>query len=172
MMRRAVSPSVRAVACRFGAPVCATIGSSPYHARLAATPLRPSFSGSCARPCGSERASGSIIDGPGQEGGDCGSTSPRSLDELAQLRTHTAHYSPVMIAPLSINSSHADCRPEHSFFSAHALVTETVPSSSRRALPGRKLQFTNPFIILSLRASERASGGLIDGPGQVGAIAG
>src|SRR5438093_7577186 len=59
----------------------------------------------CARPCGSERASGSIIDGPGQEGGDCGSTSPRSLDELAQLRTHTARYSPVMIAPLSINSS-------------------------------------------------------------------
>jgi hypothetical protein len=43
-------------------------------------------------------------------------TSPRSLDELAQLRTHTAHYSPVMIAPLSINSSHADCRPERSFF--------------------------------------------------------
>jgi hypothetical protein len=37
--------------------------------------------------------------------GDCGSTSPRSLDELAQLRTHTAHYSPVMIALLSINSS-------------------------------------------------------------------
>jgi hypothetical protein len=36
-----------------------------YHdARLAATPLRPNFSGSCARPCGSERASGSIIDGP------------------------------------------------------------------------------------------------------------
>src|SRR6266508_2028840 len=58
------------------------------------------------------------------------------------------------------------------FFSAHALVTETVPSSSRRALPGRKLQFTNPFIILSLRASERASGSIIDGPGQVGAIAG
>src|SRR6266496_4537112 len=77
-----------------------------------------------------------------------------------------------MIAPLSINSSHADCRPERSFFSAHALVTETVPSSSRRALPGRKLQFTNPFIILSLRASERASGSIIDGPGQVGAIAG
>jgi hypothetical protein len=76
--------------------------SSPYHARLAATPLRPSFSGSCARPCGSERASGSIIDGRGQEGAiDCGSTSPRSLDELAQLRRHTTHYSPVMIAPLS-----------------------------------------------------------------------
>src|SRR6266516_2051540 len=49
-------------------------------------------------------------------GGDCGSTSPRSLDELAQLRTHTAHYSPVMIAPLSINSSHEDCRPQRSFF--------------------------------------------------------
>src|SRR5215472_6761743 len=29
-----------------------------------------------------------------EEGGDCGSTSPRSLDELAQLRTYTAHYSP------------------------------------------------------------------------------
>src|SRR5262249_27274167 len=26
------------------------------------------------------------------------------------------HYSPVMIAPLSINLSHADCRPERSFF--------------------------------------------------------
>ena len=49
-------------------------------------------------------------------GGDCESTSPRSPDELAQLRTHTAHYSPVMIAPLSINSSHADCRPERLFF--------------------------------------------------------
>jgi hypothetical protein len=61
--------------------------------------------GSCARPCGSERASGNIIDEPRQEGADCGSTSPRSLDEFAQLRTHTAHYSPVMIAPLSINSS-------------------------------------------------------------------
>src|SRR5215472_10609017 len=85
-----------------------------YHARLAATPLRLSFSGNCARPCGSERASGRIIDGPG--GGDCGSTSPRSLDELAQLWTHTAHYSPVMIAPLSINTSHADCRPERSCF--------------------------------------------------------
>jgi hypothetical protein len=45
-------------------------------------------------------------------GGDCGSTSPRALDELAQLRTHTAHHSPVMIAPLS----HADWRPERSFF--------------------------------------------------------
>src|SRR5947199_2269170 len=65
--------------------------------------LRPSFSGSCARPAAS------IIDGPGQRGGDCGSTSPRSLDELAQFLTHTAHYSPVMIAPLSIKSSHADC---------------------------------------------------------------
>src|SRR6266516_1626586 len=48
--------------------------------------LRPSFSGSCARPAAS------IIDGPGQRGGDCGSTSPRSLDELAQFLTHTAHY--------------------------------------------------------------------------------
>src|SRR5438093_10770396 len=51
----------------------------------------------CARPCGSERASGSIIDGPWARGGDCGSTSPRSLDELAQLRTHTAHYSPTFV---------------------------------------------------------------------------
>jgi hypothetical protein len=54
-----------------------------------------------------QRASiqGVSLMGPGQEGGDCGSTSPRSLDELAQLRTHTAHYSPVIIAPLSTNSS-------------------------------------------------------------------
>jgi hypothetical protein len=29
---------------------------------------------------------------------------------------HTAHYSPVMIAPLSISSSQADCRSERSFF--------------------------------------------------------
>jgi hypothetical protein len=46
--------------------------------------------------------------------GHCGSTGPRSLDELARLRTRTAHHSPVMIALLSINSSH--CRPERSFF--------------------------------------------------------
>jgi hypothetical protein len=32
--------------------------------------------------------------GLGQEGAIAGPTSPRSLDELAQLRTHTAHYSP------------------------------------------------------------------------------
>ena len=51
-------------------------------------------------------------------GGDCGSTSPQSLYELAKLRTHITHYSPVMIALLSINSSHADCRPERLFFHA------------------------------------------------------
>jgi hypothetical protein len=42
---------------------------------------------------------------------------PTITGQLAHLRTHTAHHSPVMIAPLSINSSHADCRPERSFFS-------------------------------------------------------
>jgi len=67
--------------------------------------LRPSFSGSCARPCGSERASESIIDGLGKRGRL--RASPRSLDELAKLRTHTAHYSPVMIAPCqSIHRTH------------------------------------------------------------------
>jgi hypothetical protein len=76
-----------------------------------ATPLRPS---SLREACG-ERASGSIIDGPRQERPIAGSTTPRSLDELAQLRTHTAHYSPVMIAPLSINSSHR-LQAERSFF--------------------------------------------------------
>jgi hypothetical protein len=40
-----------------------------------------------------------IIDGPGQEEA-YGSTNPRSLDELTQLRTHTTYYSPVLIAPL------------------------------------------------------------------------
>jgi hypothetical protein len=65
--------------------------------------------------------------------GDCGSTSPRSLDELAQLRTHTAYYSPVMIAPLSIDSSHADCRPERSF-----LIERTIAAASmeRCSQPG------------------------------------
>src|SRR5437762_9370766 len=86
--------------------------------------LRPSFSGSRARPAAS------IIDGPGQRGGDCGSTSPRSLDELAQFLTHTAHYSPVMIAPLSIKSSHADC----AFFSrriAWSLLSGPAPQALR-----------------------------------------
>src|SRR6266480_1252331 len=107
------------------------------HARLAATPLRPSFSGSCARPCGSERASGSIIDGPGQEGAIAGRPAHDHWMKLAQLRTHTAHYSPVMIAPLSINSSHADCRPERLFFSGapqcHRLPKGEI--SNRSKLP-------------------------------------
>src|SRR5258708_38102930 len=77
------------------------IQSLPRAAGCYATTIQ--FHGSCARPAAS------IIDGPGQRGGDCGSTSPRSLDELAQFLTHTAHYSPVMIAPFSIKSSHADC---------------------------------------------------------------
>src|SRR5438034_8783925 len=76
-----------------------------------------------AAPCGSERWA---------RGGDCGSTSPRSLDELAQLRTHTAHYSPVMIAPLSINSSHADCRPARPlfFFLNPAVRADPINASS------------------------------------------
>src|SRR5262249_18179018 len=56
--------------------------SSPYHARLAATPLSPSFSGSCARPCGSERAPGSIIDA-GKRGRLRVDQPTRSLDALA-----------------------------------------------------------------------------------------
>src|SRR5262249_23656801 len=64
----------------------------------------------------------------GKRGGDCESTRPRSLDELAQLRPHTAHYSPVMIAPLSINSSHADCRPERSCFGGcHHIQSRSHP---------------------------------------------
>src|ERR1700738_5466283 len=38
--------------------------------------LRPSLSGSCPRPCGSEQASGMIIDGSGQEGAICGVDQP------------------------------------------------------------------------------------------------
>ena len=38
------------------------------------------------------------------------------MDEVALIRNTISHYSPVMIAPLSINSSHADYRPERSFF--------------------------------------------------------
>ena len=50
--------------------------------------LRPSFSGSCARP-GEHQGISLMRLGKWASGGDCGSTSPRSLDELAQLRTHT-----------------------------------------------------------------------------------
>ena len=42
-----------------------------YHARLAATALRP-ISWGAARPCGSERALGNIIDGPWQVGAIAG----------------------------------------------------------------------------------------------------
>jgi hypothetical protein len=55
-------------------------------------------------------------DGPGQEGAIARRSAHDPWMNSAQLRTHTAHYSPVTIAPLSINSSHADCRPERSFF--------------------------------------------------------
>src|SRR3981081_3408577 len=87
-------------------------------------------------------------------GGDCESTSPRSLDELAQLRTHTAHYSPVMNAPLSINSSHADCRPERSFFcpaAARPLEDSTLHRRfacarlSQPCLPGSCPDFSATF---------------------------
>ena len=96
--------------------------------------------------------------GLGAIGGDCGSTSPRSLDELAQLRTHTAHYSPVMIAPLSINSSHADCRPERLFFSGapHAELPAELPTKFELVInvkTAKSLGITFPTAIL-LRADE------------------
>src|SRR5262249_45325642 len=72
-------------------------------------------------------------------GGDCESTSPRSLDELAQLRTHTAHYSPVMIAPLLINSSQRSCRPERSFFSGSRHDCGLCGPQSRRGRAGEEL---------------------------------
>jgi hypothetical protein len=41
---------------------------------------------SCARPCGSERASGSIIDGPGQEGAIAGRPALRRTQPAAYLK--------------------------------------------------------------------------------------
>jgi hypothetical protein len=38
------------------------------------------------------------------------------VDEVALIRDTTSHYAPVLIAPLSINSSLADCSAERSFF--------------------------------------------------------
>src|ERR1700731_3518221 len=74
---------------------------SPYHhAGRAATPIRASLSGSCPTPCGSEQASGIIIDGPGAEGRLFGG---RPADDhwmnSPSSGQHTAHYSPVIIAP-------------------------------------------------------------------------
>ena len=47
--------------------------------------------------------------GPGQEGAIAGRPAHDHRMNSPSSGTHTAHYSPVMIAPLSINSSHADC---------------------------------------------------------------
>ena len=41
---------------------------------------------------------------------------PTITGELGPAPDAYTHYSPVMIAALSINSSHADCRPERLFF--------------------------------------------------------
>jgi|SRR5262249_34041376 len=100
--------------------------------------LRPSFSGSCARP-GEHQGISLMRLGKWASGGDCESTSPRSLDELAQLRTHTAHYSPVMIAPLLINSSQRSCRPERSFFSGSRHDCGLCGPQSRRGRAGEEL---------------------------------
>ena len=62
----------------------------------------------CARPCGSVRASGSIIDGPGQEGAIAG----RPAHDHWRTRPSSGrihHYSPVMIAALSNRSLNDEC---------------------------------------------------------------
>src|SRR5206468_5922948 len=58
-----------------------------------------------------QRASirGVSLMGPGQEGAIAGRPAHDHRMNSPSSGTHTAHYSPVMIAPLSINSSHADC---------------------------------------------------------------
>src|SRR5207248_11091992 len=74
---------------------------------------------------------------------DTGSTTARSVDELALIRDTIRHYAPVLIAPLSIQI--------------------------RRA--GVQKKFVGPHLGTAC-GSERASGSIIDGPGQEGAIAG
>ena len=91
-------------------------------------------------------------------GGDCGSTSPRSLDELAQLRTHTAHYSPVMIAPLSINSSHADCRPERLFFFWRGVRSSSVNEKLGGCFTSTRALEDDPAVPRSAYVSPEAIG--------------
>src|ERR1700737_653016 len=60
----------------------------------------------CPTPCGSEQASGIIIDGPWAEGRlFAGRPADDHWMNSPSFGQHTAHYSFVMIAPLSIHSS-------------------------------------------------------------------
>jgi hypothetical protein len=90
---------------------CVMIQSLPRAADCYATTTQ------CARPCGSERASGSIIDGSGQEEAIAGRpahdhwmNSPSSGRIQPTIRCDELHLC------RSIHR-HADCRPERSFFS-------------------------------------------------------
>jgi hypothetical protein len=67
----------------------------PVSCRLGLQSLpRPAGSGSCARPAAASEHQRVSLTAWIREA-DCGSTSPRSLDERARLRTHTAHHSKV-----------------------------------------------------------------------------
>ncbi len=78
---------------------------------------RPSFSGSRARPCGSEWASRSIIDGPGQAGAIAGRPAHDHWRTRPAPDAYT-HYSPVMIAALSKTAGRSAFDEGRSFFSA------------------------------------------------------
>ena len=94
------SPSDRAVvdpmSCRFWVR---NSGAARCYA------LRPSFSGSCPRPCGSERASEIIVDKPGQEPTIVGRPAHDHWTISPSSGQHTSHYLPVMIVLFPINRS-------------------------------------------------------------------
>jgi hypothetical protein len=79
----------------------------------------------CARPCGSERASGSIIDGPGQEGAIAG----RPAHDHWMNSPSSGRIQPTipMIAPLSIQTAGLT----HGSSGARALLP-SIPAISRR----------------------------------------
>ena len=68
----------------------------PIHAWPGCTHYDPSFSGTCPEPSGSEQPSGVIIDGLGTR---CGRLADDHSMNSPSSGQHTAHYSPVIIAP-------------------------------------------------------------------------
>jgi hypothetical protein len=97
------------------------------------------FVWSCPRPCGSEQASGMIIDGSGQEGLLRGRPAHDHWMNSTSSGQHTAHYSPVIIATFVDQFiALARWRPCAFFLdgSGAAVPTRNPPLMSLRA-PGR-----------------------------------
>ncbi len=60
---------------------------------------------------------------------DIGSTTARSVDELALIRDTISHYAPVLIAPLSIQIRRAGVQGGPEFFCSACHRRATAPSS-------------------------------------------